>query len=219
MPRAVVRSSFAAWRASRSTPPRSVPTAFARSASSTERGIAFEEIDVADDDELRADLIQRTGRRTVPQIFIDGESIGGYEELAALDARRRARGARRTRPGCDGLSRARPRWRRAGHRAGDRPRVGRQTLTRGKEVYETRCAPCHGDRGAGDGPAAAAIEPKPRNFLAPEFWQGRTTAQLRLVVRKGRPGTLMAALRGRRSRTPRSTMSSPTSRPSVPRRR
>ena len=52
----------------------------------TERGIAFEEIDVADDDELRADLIQRTGRRTVPQIFIGSVSIGGYEELAALDA-------------------------------------------------------------------------------------------------------------------------------------
>jgi mono/diheme cytochrome c family protein len=69
-------------------------------------------------------------------------------------------------------------------------------LARGKEVYETRCAPCHGDRGAGDGPAAAAIEPKPRNFLAPEFWQGRTVVQLRLVVRKGRPGTLMAPFEG-----------------------
>lgn len=51
-----------------------------------ERGIAFEEIDVAADDELRADLIRRTGRQTVPQIFIAGVSIGGYEELAALDA-------------------------------------------------------------------------------------------------------------------------------------
>lgn len=50
------------------------------------RGIVYEEIDVEDDPALRADLIQRTGRRTVPQIFIDGESIGGFEELAALDA-------------------------------------------------------------------------------------------------------------------------------------
>ena len=31
-------------------------------------------------------MIERTGRRTVPQIFIDGRSIGGFEELAALDA-------------------------------------------------------------------------------------------------------------------------------------
>jgi len=50
-----------------------------------ERGIAYDEIDVGDDDALRTDLVQRTGRQTVPQIFIDGRSIGGFEELAALD--------------------------------------------------------------------------------------------------------------------------------------
>jgi glutaredoxin 3 len=50
------------------------------------RGIAYDEIDVSADVALRGDLVRRTGRRTVPQIFIDGESIGGYEELAALDA-------------------------------------------------------------------------------------------------------------------------------------
>jgi glutaredoxin 3 len=51
-----------------------------------ERRIAYAEIDVSEDDELRAEVMQRTGRRTVPQIFIDGRSIGGFEELAALDA-------------------------------------------------------------------------------------------------------------------------------------
>ena len=50
------------------------------------RGIPFEEIDVGNDDALREDIIRRTGRRTVPQIFIDERSIGGFEELAALDA-------------------------------------------------------------------------------------------------------------------------------------
>jgi glutaredoxin 3 len=51
-----------------------------------ERGIPFEDIDVSDDAERRADLVRRTGRRTVPQIFIDGKAIGGFEELYALDA-------------------------------------------------------------------------------------------------------------------------------------
>jgi glutaredoxin 3 len=51
-----------------------------------ERHIGYTEIDVSEDDDLRADVMQRTGRRTVPQIFIDGRSIGGFEELAALDA-------------------------------------------------------------------------------------------------------------------------------------
>lgn len=49
------------------------------------RGIPFDEIDVSDDDEKRAWLRQVTGRRTVPQIFIHGESIGGSDELHALD--------------------------------------------------------------------------------------------------------------------------------------
>lgn len=50
------------------------------------RGIAYVEIDVSVDEVLRDDLVRRTRRRTVPQIFIDGRSIGGFEELAALDA-------------------------------------------------------------------------------------------------------------------------------------
>lgn len=52
----------------------------------TARAIAYEEIDVGGDPEARLDLVRRTGRRTVPQIFIDGRSIGGFEELAALEA-------------------------------------------------------------------------------------------------------------------------------------
>jgi glutaredoxin 3 len=51
----------------------------------SKRGIAYEEVDVTGDPVQRKWLVQATGRRTVPQIFIGGEPIGGYEELAALD--------------------------------------------------------------------------------------------------------------------------------------
>jgi glutaredoxin 3 len=51
----------------------------------TARGIAYEEIDVTGDDAQRAWLAQTTGRRTVPQIFIGGEAVGGYDDLALLD--------------------------------------------------------------------------------------------------------------------------------------
>ncbi|MBM66422.1 MAG: glutaredoxin 3 [Myxococcales bacterium] len=44
----------------------------------------YEEIGVDADHEKRAWLVEATGQRTVPQIFIDGQSIGGYQELAAL---------------------------------------------------------------------------------------------------------------------------------------
>ncbi len=50
-----------------------------------QKGIAFDEIDVTDADDVRDDLVRRTGRLTVPQIFINETSIGGYEELKALD--------------------------------------------------------------------------------------------------------------------------------------
>jgi glutaredoxin 3 len=49
------------------------------------RKVAYREIDVTGDYGKRRWLVEVTGRRTVPQIFIGGEPIGGYEELAALD--------------------------------------------------------------------------------------------------------------------------------------
>ncbi len=50
-----------------------------------DRDIPYEEIDVSRDHEKRAWLVQATGRRTVPQIFIGEEPIGGFDELRALD--------------------------------------------------------------------------------------------------------------------------------------
>lgn len=48
------------------------------------RGIPFQAIDVSNPEDKVA-LKERTGWRTVPQIFIGEEMIGGYQELAALD--------------------------------------------------------------------------------------------------------------------------------------
>jgi glutaredoxin 3 len=49
------------------------------------RGIAFEEINLAKDPEGRAELVRRTGMMTFPQVVIDGENIGGYQELVQYD--------------------------------------------------------------------------------------------------------------------------------------
>jgi glutaredoxin 3 len=51
----------------------------------TQRGVLFEEIRVDGDDAARAWLVEETGQRTVPQIFIGEVSIGGFRELNALD--------------------------------------------------------------------------------------------------------------------------------------
>jgi glutaredoxin 3 len=50
-----------------------------------ERGAAFEEIDCTQDADTRRWLIEQTGQRTVPQIFIGGVPVGGFSELSALD--------------------------------------------------------------------------------------------------------------------------------------
>jgi glutaredoxin 3 len=48
--------------------------------------VEFEEIDVTDDPDRRAEMERLSARRTVPQIFIDGKSIGGLDEVRRLDA-------------------------------------------------------------------------------------------------------------------------------------
>ncbi len=51
----------------------------------TRKGVPFTEIDVSDDPKTRAWLVTATGRRTVPQIFIDGKAVGGSDDLHALE--------------------------------------------------------------------------------------------------------------------------------------
>jgi glutaredoxin 3 len=52
----------------------------------TRKGVAFSEIDVGSNAELRATMMQRAGgRRTVPQIFIGGVHVGGSDDLHDLD--------------------------------------------------------------------------------------------------------------------------------------
>jgi glutaredoxin 3 len=47
--------------------------------------VRFVEINVEDFPERRAEMIARSGRRTVPQIFIGATHVGGYDDLAALE--------------------------------------------------------------------------------------------------------------------------------------
>ena len=49
------------------------------------KGVPYEEIDVSGDDHARMSLAERTGMRTVPQIFIGEQHVGGSDELLALD--------------------------------------------------------------------------------------------------------------------------------------
>jgi glutaredoxin len=43
-------------------------------------------VDVSEDTDRMQEMINRSGNRTVPQIFIDGDAIGGFQELALMNA-------------------------------------------------------------------------------------------------------------------------------------
>lgn len=49
------------------------------------RGLGYQEVRVDTDPAARALMMERTRRTSVPQIFINGTHVGGYEELVALD--------------------------------------------------------------------------------------------------------------------------------------
>jgi glutaredoxin 3 len=49
------------------------------------KGVSFEEIPVEGQDALRAWLVERSGQRTVPQIFVGDRSLGGFSDIDALD--------------------------------------------------------------------------------------------------------------------------------------
>jgi mono/diheme cytochrome c family protein len=79
----------------------------------------------------------------------------------------------------------------AGAAAGAPPKKTSELVAKGKASYEVNCASCHGDKGLGDGVAAAALEPKPRNLVADKFRQGSKPEQVFATLAKGVDGTTM----------------------------
>ena len=49
------------------------------------KGVKYTEINVTDDEEKRKEMIEKSGRTSVPQIFINGKHVGGYDDLYALE--------------------------------------------------------------------------------------------------------------------------------------
>lgn len=56
-----------------------------------------------------------------------------------------------------------------------------------KQIFRGRCVVCHGDHGAGDGPGAAALTPKPRAFADPEWQASVTDEHIKRIVVEGGP--------------------------------
>jgi cytochrome c len=73
--------------------------------------------------------------------------------------------------------------------------TGAEQVSKGGEIYAIQCASCHGAQGRGDGPAAAALQPPPRNFAAPadQWTQGTSALAIFNVLTLGIEGTSMPA--------------------------
>ena len=68
-----------------------------------------------------------------------------------------------------------------------------ELVAKGKAVFAVNCASCHGNEGLGNGPAAAALNPKPRNFHEGYWRYGGGVARVVQTISMGSPGTAMAA--------------------------
>jgi mono/diheme cytochrome c family protein len=56
----------------------------------------------------------------------------------------------------------------------------------GEKIYKEKCVLCHGPLGKGDGPGAAALDPKPRNHTDGAYMNARPNAELLDVIKNGK---------------------------------
>jgi mono/diheme cytochrome c family protein len=78
-------------------------------------------------------------------------------------------------------------------RAGDPPKKTPELLEKGKASFARNCSSCHGPRGEGDGAAAKALNPKPRNLVTDPLKNGSKPAQVFETLATGIKGTGMIA--------------------------
>jgi mono/diheme cytochrome c family protein len=67
-------------------------------------------------------------------------------------------------------------------------------VERGSELFRQDCVQCHGELGRGDGPAAATLNPRPRNFTSPDGWKnGHDLPSIFKTLAEGVKGSSMAS--------------------------
>jgi mono/diheme cytochrome c family protein len=69
-----------------------------------------------------------------------------------------------------------------------------ELVARGRVLFAQVCAPCHGEQGDGQGPAASSLKPPPRNFTSPVGWKdGYGLVSIFKTISDGVPGSAMAS--------------------------
>ncbi len=65
------------------------------------------------------------------------------------------------------------------------PAVAHDPAAQAREVFKTQCAVCHGERGSGDGAAAATLDPKPRNYTDKAWQASVDDARIKKIILEG----------------------------------
>ena len=66
-----------------------------------------------------------------------------------------------------------------------------ELVSKGEALFQINCASCHGPKGQGDGPRAAELNPRPRNYHTEKFKYGALGSQVFNTITNGSPGTSM----------------------------
>ena len=69
--------------------------------------------------------------------------------------------------------------------AGPTTMGGPAATAKAQELFATRCTPCHGPQGKGDGPASSGLTPKPRNFGDPAWQASVDDAYIEKIIKYG----------------------------------
>ena len=70
----------------------------------------------------------------------------------------------------------------------------KELIEKGKEIYTTTCAACHGVEGTGTGPGSVGLNPAPRNLTKSEGWtNGETVSGIYITLQEGIPNSAMIA--------------------------
>ncbi len=69
-----------------------------------------------------------------------------------------------------------------GEGEGETAGISEQARQEARQIFDSRCVPCHGAQGGGDGPAAAALSPRPRDFRLDEWQQSVTDEHIERII-------------------------------------
>jgi mono/diheme cytochrome c family protein len=81
-----------------------------------------------------------------------------------------------------------------GGTASEQKAVTPEAIAQATALYESRCARCHGSTGGGDGPEAAGLDPKPRNFRDATWQLAVSDRHLEQAIREGGPSVGKSAV-------------------------